>query len=1662
MPTIASAATRRCAAARFALALAGLVILAAPAAAQTTYTWIAASTGNFSDPANWLTPPGAPPANDPGTVLVFNSGANATQNLAANFQLNGLIFNSSFTGGSINITNTPGDGLTFVANGAANPFVVQNNSAQAVLGDTGTVTFAAPTTFSGGGTGQMTVTSPVVFSGPSLAFNGFNTTVFSNTSAGGLALPAAGLAITGTGVANVAFTGNLSGNPTSVAINILSPDLTAGTVQLSGVNNFTTAGGIQLQSGNLILRGASPLGDPSNVLIVSGGALRVQASATLANPIQLNEADLVLFGTAAITLPGPVSTTAGTGGVRVLSPAVTMQNTNSYNGPTVIGLPDLTAPPLLLSGVNGRLLNTSSITVNGTADAGTLTLSNAAGASADRVPTVPVTLNGGRITYTTGAGANSETFGDLTVNGFGSVVTTLFGSPTSTSLTFGTLTRPNQATVTFRGPVVGTAPTAATVQVAFAAPFTGLADPAGSGITNLPVIPWAVGDSGTQAASNLVTPDGNGVRPLAPSEFNIITAGNPLAPNTNNLLGGSPAALAPGATVQVNALRVSGAAGVTFAGGAGSTLRVYSGAIAIRVPTTFAVPTLDFGPRTGYFHMQDEVAVNGTITGSAGVVVSSDGNRTLTLGTANSFSGGLTVNGNAAVAFAADDRLGAAGGGITFGGGILRYTDAGPMTVSRPVFVTPAGGALEVSQTAAALTMDTTLLTGPGPLRKTGAGTLVLTGASGGTGSTIVTSGAVEFADGASFGAGPIILNGGTLRPTADATPLTRPIQVNDPGGSDFAIPSTIDVGAHNPTFTGAISTLGYTGLTTALIKQGTGVLTLTGDSTFAGNLTVAAGGLTLSGGGRLPNARITLASGGTLALDNTAVAGPDRLAAPFTMQGGNLALRGNTAGSAEALGTLTVATGSNFVSLMPAAGATAQFTFAGYDLTGGTVVFRGPNLGTTGPNSSRVFMTAAPTLVGGLIPGALGDSDPVTGSGSFLVGYSPTMGVVNVSPSTPTTVIQNPANGGTTPTDAHVLTAAPSTVTRGAVNSINSLTLAPGSTLSADTPASSTLTINSGVIFIPGGAPATVNGSVAINTPTDVSLRVFANGDATIAAPFSTSSSAGNAASFTKDGPGTLTLTGVGNVSGPLALEAGAVVVGANVAVGSLSGSGNLTVNGGSTLRLTGAGTFGALGPTFSGTLAGAGGLLFDDSGAKTLAGPITLTGPIENRSGTLTLLTSVPAGGTLTLGSNDPNALGATLAVAPGLTIDRSLVVTPTNDPSDDARQLQFASHTSGQIPAIVTGTVTLNGHLQIFNPFSLPGIVTGPGQLRLIANVDLGGANSFSGGVLISQFDLVIGVATDTSLGSGTVMVPGGAFLRADNGARTLANPVAVTSSFTNEASLGLTGTNAATMTGTLTISNNVTAVLDNRTTNGSVFTVTTIAGGGSTSNLQIGTPSTPAGAVVRLAAGGTANYAGTTAVNGGVFQVNGTLAAGGGPVTVAAAGTLGGTGTINRPVTLSGGLAPGASVGQLNLGANMTWLSGGRYNFEYAAIDNLIPGTTNDHVNSTGGLNLTSLSASGPFIINIQPLALFPSAGQVTYTIGTFATGVTGFNPATDQNKFAFTGQFGGTPAVGLASGGQVLTLTFTPVPEPIHVLLCSAAAAGLTAVCRRRRNRFSPV
>jgi outer membrane autotransporter protein len=154
-------------------------------------------------------------------------------------------------------------------------------------------------------------------------------------------------------------------------------------------------------------------------------------------------------------------------------------------------------------------------------------------------------------------------------------------------------------------------------------------------------------------------------------------------------------------------------------------------------------------------------------------------------------------------------------------------------------------------------------------------------------------------------------------------------------------------------------------------------------------------------------------------------------------------------------------------------------------------------------------------------------------------------------------------------------------------------------------------------------------------------------------------------------------------------------------------------------------------------------------------------------------------------------------------------------------------------------------------------------------------------------------------------------------------------------------------------------------------------------------------------------GANTYSGPTAVRAGTLAVNGSLTS---AVTVESGARLGGTGTVGGIIALSGGtVAPGNSIGTLNVAGDVTFAAGSFYEVETN------PAGQADKIAATGTATLQGgtvhvLAGSGNY------------APSTTYTILTANGGRSGQFAGVDSN-FAFL-----TPTLSYNATDVILTLT----------------------------------
>ena len=255
----------------------------------------------------------------------------------------------------------------------------------------------------------------------------------------------------------------------------------------------------------------------------------------------------------------------------------------------------------------------------------------------------------------------------------------------------------------------------------------------------------------------------------------------------------------------------------------------------------------------------------------------------------NSFSGGTTVSEDSTLRIGADGALGNSAGGLTLGdattGGTLALTVT--LASARSTTLEAGGGTIDASSGVTGTLSG--VFTGAGSLTKTGAGTLILTGANDYTGGTTVSQGTLQgttdslkgdihdnanvtFTQGTTGTYAGVITGNGSLTKTGAGTLILS-------GANDYTGGTTVSQGtlqgttvslqgdihdnanvtfnqSTNDSYSGALTGSG------SLTKSGTGTVTLLGSNNYSGG-TIVNGG-TLAGttvtlqGDILDNANVT------------------------------------------------------------------------------------------------------------------------------------------------------------------------------------------------------------------------------------------------------------------------------------------------------------------------------------------------------------------------------------------------------------------------------------------------------------------------------------------------------------------------------------------------------------------------------------------------------------------------------------------------------------------------------------------------------------------------------------------------------------------------------------------------------------------------------------
>ena len=163
---------------------------------------------------------------------------------------------------------------------------------------------------------------------------------------------------------------------------------------------------------------------------------------------------------------------------------------------------------------------------------------------------------------------------------------------------------------------------------------------------------------------------------------------------------------------------------------------------------------------------------SGSIGGSGGLVKS--GSSTLTIDTANTYTGGTTINGGV-VAINADASLGAASGLVTINGATLEATVTA--SASRAFDLSGAASTIQVDG-GATYTISSVVADGAsaGTLNKTGAGVLTLGGTNTYTGGTIISAGTVATAKNLGAANSSVMIGGNGMLSLTGAGTITNTV----------------------------------------------------------------------------------------------------------------------------------------------------------------------------------------------------------------------------------------------------------------------------------------------------------------------------------------------------------------------------------------------------------------------------------------------------------------------------------------------------------------------------------------------------------------------------------------------------------------------------------------------------------------------------------------------------------------------------------------------------------------------------------------------------------------------------------------------------------------------------------------------------------------------
>ncbi|QQE12602.1 autotransporter-associated beta strand repeat-containing protein [Planctomycetota bacterium] len=988
----------------------------------------------------------------------------------------------------------------------------------------------------------------------------------------------------------------------------------------------------------------------------------------------------------------------------------------------------------------------------------------------------------------------------------------------------------------------------------------------------------------------------------------------------------------------------------------------------------------------------DDTTFGGVISGTGSIAMTGTG--TLTLTGANTFTGGTTLNGGVTTVNS-DDAFGT--GSVTVAGasgltaGISSVTLANIFTLNDDLTVSgdndlTLGGVID----------------GTGALTKEDDGTLTLSGTNTYSGGTNINAGTVVASGGNAIGdTGTVTIadvDGAKLQLEDDETIGSLA------GGTSGVVDlqgHTLTVGDANDTiFEGTITTTGIGD--GHLIKQGAGMLTLTGSNVYYGNTTIFAGTIGIGND-------YAFGSEGDIIFAGDA--GLEAYAANRVVANDNIKLNGHT---------MTV-TGDHDLIF-------EGTIFGAEDSGAGSIVHDG---------AGALELNNANTFTGGVTnnSGTLRiNNDLAFGTGTLTIGGESALFIQGSSVTLDNTIALNDQLTVASVTADHDLTL------DGVVEGTGSLVKEDANTLtlSGDNTYSGGTTHYGGLIAVGsdsalGTGTLTVDGAVSVSELSANVDGVALDNDVILNDDFTVTGSnaltlngdiSGNS-SFTKEGDGTLTLNGYNNFIGDTYIAGGIIELAGHHNNGldyDRLGTGTVIFTGDATLR------------AIRSYAENHNGVVEAQTNEVWVENSVNLDGHVMTTEGHIYFFGEISGDGnivhnegSLYLGNDNASFTG-------GVTMNGGYLIASSDD-SLGTGALTIEGDSSLALHDFVelANNITLNADLAV-KPggyvTELNGVISGEGALVIQDNPNnytlaLTNDNTYEGGTTLNQG--VIQVGHDNALGTGTLTVSstgGTKQLIAGSDGITINNAIVLdkTLSVTGDYSLNLdsviSGTGGLTKEGisTLTLNGQNTYSGDTNINEGTVIasggdaigdsstvtladvdgatlqlnddeTIGALAGGGSTggdvsmqdntltvgdeNNTEFAGVISGTGDLIKQGIGtltldGDNTYTGDTTVNGGALIVNGNMASPN--MNVASGAMFGGSGYFAGNFTNAGTISPGNSIGTISMMGNLTLTGTSVYDMEIESTAGKGVGNDLIDVDGTadidGTLNVIGLSGYTP--------------------------------------------------------------------------------------------------